>query len=300
MMDILAALGGGSLVYGDDFTAMGEICNDACNSPSEGLKLKDAAIAKSITYLTKKSLRGVFLDEVDTMEDSDGDTMEDDGGDHVTFEAFKAWYLESEEYQIDNAVRRIFGKFDKNHSGTLESSEIKHVLMDLGHKDHDEIRNIINEMRASKPAEEPEKRAPAQSMGGFFDNALHSAAGFAHSAVDWAHKQAEEKGLLHHTEDTHHAATREVMSSVLEHRQESDQNLHHMKQSFESQLVALQEMVQENHRSLNTELVRSQSGKEKDKGSVMMWVLVVYSAIVTVLLLSGYMNGSQQRHPNGN
>merc|ERR1712187_609543 len=65
MMDILAKLGGGEMVFGDAYTAKAELNND------EGkglfvLKLKDSAISESINYLKAK---GLFPDKVD--DDSD-------------------------------------------------------------------------------------------------------------------------------------------------------------------------------------------------------------------------------------
>merc|ERR1712039_290845 len=66
MMDILAKLGGGEMVFGDAYTAKAELSND------EGkglfvLKLKDSAITESINYLKAK---GLFPDKA---EDSDDD-----------------------------------------------------------------------------------------------------------------------------------------------------------------------------------------------------------------------------------
>jgi sodium/potassium/calcium exchanger 2 len=78
------------------------------------------------------------------------------GADHITFEAFKAWYLAS-EVRIENEVHRIFDKFDRNHNGFLEPVEIKSVLADLGHRtDDEEIRNVISEMVAMSATVETE------------------------------------------------------------------------------------------------------------------------------------------------
>merc|ERR1711972_1289998 len=66
MMDILAKLGGGEMVFGDAYTAKAELSNDE----SKGLfvlKLKDSAITESINYLKSK---GLFPDKA---EDSDDD-----------------------------------------------------------------------------------------------------------------------------------------------------------------------------------------------------------------------------------
>jgi hypothetical protein len=65
MNDILKALGGGTLIYGDASTAKAEIANDS----EKGLfvmKLKDNAITESINYLKSK---GLFPDKTDDSDD---------------------------------------------------------------------------------------------------------------------------------------------------------------------------------------------------------------------------------------
>merc|ERR1719183_3130346 len=65
MTDVLAALGGGEMSFGDAFTAKAEIKNDA-DKGLFVLKLKDSAITESINYLKGK---GLFPDKVDDSDD---------------------------------------------------------------------------------------------------------------------------------------------------------------------------------------------------------------------------------------
>merc|ERR1719359_2181242 len=65
MMDILKALGGGEVQFGDAYTAKAEIKNDA-DKGLFVLKLKDSAISESINYLKGK---GLFPDKTDDSDD---------------------------------------------------------------------------------------------------------------------------------------------------------------------------------------------------------------------------------------
>jgi Ca2+/Na+ antiporter len=72
------------------------------------------------------------------------------GADHITFEAFKKWYLASEA-RIECEVQRIFDKFDKDKNGLLEAHEIKAVLRHLGHKTEDEdVMKWMTEIMAAQ------------------------------------------------------------------------------------------------------------------------------------------------------
>jgi len=67
-------------------------------------------------------------------------------GDHITFENFKRWYVSS-EVRIEAEVQRVFDKFDKNKSGTIDSEEVKMALQHLGHKPSDEdVQQMMNEI----------------------------------------------------------------------------------------------------------------------------------------------------------
>jgi len=59
------------------------------------------------------------------------------GADHISYDAFKKWYLASEA-RIEAEVQHVFDKFDKDHNGYLEGHEIKNVLKSLGHKTTDQ------------------------------------------------------------------------------------------------------------------------------------------------------------------
>merc|ERR1712232_266368 len=65
MKDLLVALGGGELIFGDDTTAKAIINNDADKNLFV-LKLKDAAISGGINYLKSK---GLFPDSNDDSDD---------------------------------------------------------------------------------------------------------------------------------------------------------------------------------------------------------------------------------------
>jgi len=65
MKELLAALGGGEMVFGDAYTAKAVIENDA-DKGLFVLKLKDSAITESINYLKGK---GLFPDKVDDSDD---------------------------------------------------------------------------------------------------------------------------------------------------------------------------------------------------------------------------------------
>jgi len=65
MKDVLKALGGGELLFGDAFTAKAMIQNDA-DKGLFVLKLKDSAITESINYLKGK---GLFPDKADDSDD---------------------------------------------------------------------------------------------------------------------------------------------------------------------------------------------------------------------------------------
>jgi len=67
MTDVLKALGGGEMLFGDAYTAKALLEND----PDKGLyvlKLKDSAITESINYLKSK---GLFPDKVDDSDDDE-------------------------------------------------------------------------------------------------------------------------------------------------------------------------------------------------------------------------------------
>ena len=67
MGDILKALGGGELLFGDATTAKAVINNDA-DKGRFVLKLKDSAITESINYLKTK---GLFPDKTDDSDDDE-------------------------------------------------------------------------------------------------------------------------------------------------------------------------------------------------------------------------------------
>eukprot|EP00928_Gymnodinium_smaydae_P019572 TRINITY_DN1751_c0_g1_i1.p1 TRINITY_DN1751_c0_g1~~TRINITY_DN1751_c0_g1_i1.p1 ORF type:complete len:352 (-),score=129.82 TRINITY_DN1751_c0_g1_i1:198-1202(-) len=70
MKDILAALGGGDLQFGDAYTAKAEIQNDS-DKGLFVLKLKDSVISESINYLKGKGLFPDKTDDSDETDDSD-------------------------------------------------------------------------------------------------------------------------------------------------------------------------------------------------------------------------------------
>merc|ERR1712091_531089 len=65
MKDLLAALGGGEMQFGDAFTAKAVIANDT-DKGLFVLKLKDSAITESINYLKSK---GLFPDKTEDSDD---------------------------------------------------------------------------------------------------------------------------------------------------------------------------------------------------------------------------------------
>eukprot|EP00930_Biecheleria_cincta_P082994 TRINITY_DN72636_c0_g1_i1.p1 TRINITY_DN72636_c0_g1~~TRINITY_DN72636_c0_g1_i1.p1 ORF type:complete len:278 (-),score=76.76 TRINITY_DN72636_c0_g1_i1:555-1388(-) len=67
MTDVLKALGGGDMLFGDAYTAKALLANDA-DKGLFVLKLKDSAITESINYLKSK---GLFPDKVDDSDDDE-------------------------------------------------------------------------------------------------------------------------------------------------------------------------------------------------------------------------------------
>jgi len=67
MTDVLKALGGGEMTFGDAYTAKAVLANDA-DKGLYVLKLKDSAITESINYLKSK---GLFPDKVDDSDDDE-------------------------------------------------------------------------------------------------------------------------------------------------------------------------------------------------------------------------------------
>merc|ERR1712129_34394 len=47
--------------------------------------------------------------------------------DHISFEDFKAWYISSET-RIEAEVYRVFDKFDKDKSGSIDAEELTKCL----------------------------------------------------------------------------------------------------------------------------------------------------------------------------
>jgi Ca2+/Na+ antiporter len=73
------------------------------------------------------------------------------GAEHVTFDAFKKWYLASEA-RVESEVMRVFDKFDKDNNGFLEGHEIKSVLKMLGHKStDDDVLGFMKEILTIPP-----------------------------------------------------------------------------------------------------------------------------------------------------
>jgi len=75
----------------------------------------------------------------------------------IGFPAFKKWYLASEA-RVQIEVHRIFNKFDKNKSGTIEREEIKALLFSLGHQPNtreldDAIRDVVEARVTTDPPE---------------------------------------------------------------------------------------------------------------------------------------------------
>merc|ERR1712204_9446 len=66
--------------------------------------------------------------------------------DHISFEDFKAWYISSET-RIEAEVHRVFDKFDKDKSGSIDAEELTKCLQSLGHKPSEaEAQTMIEEL----------------------------------------------------------------------------------------------------------------------------------------------------------
>lgn len=64
----------------------------------------------------------------------------------ITIDCFTKWYTVSQA-RVEVEVRRVFNRFDRDGDGTIDSEEIKALLLDLGHKVGDEdVSKIMTEM----------------------------------------------------------------------------------------------------------------------------------------------------------
>jgi K+-dependent Na+/Ca+ exchanger-like protein len=71
----------------------------------------------------------------------------------ISFDAFKKWYIASEA-RVEVEVRRVFDKFDKDGSGTIERDEIEGILRTLGHKpDRDAVNGMMREIMGCGPTD---------------------------------------------------------------------------------------------------------------------------------------------------
>jgi len=69
-----------------------------------------------------------------------------------TFDAFKRWFLAS-EVRIEIKMTRVFERFDRDHSGTIDTEEVTAVLRSLGHQPSEEDGALaIEEIRAAARA----------------------------------------------------------------------------------------------------------------------------------------------------
>lgn len=85
------------------------------------------------------------------------------GADHISYEAFKKWYLASEA-RIEAEVQHVFDRFDKDKNGFLQGHEIKAVLKSLGHKpSDDEVIAFLNEIL--EICKETEEESPPMQDG---------------------------------------------------------------------------------------------------------------------------------------
>jgi len=71
--------------------------------------------------------------------------------DKISFEDFKHWYISSES-RIAAEVTRVFEKFDKDNSGSIDGDELTKCLQSLGHRpSEEEVAKIIEDLNKGVP-----------------------------------------------------------------------------------------------------------------------------------------------------